>query len=255
MQPEIQLGPLELKTFGLMFALGFLAAGALVARRFHELGKPVDWAYEMIFAGAGRRARRRARLLPGPELGRRQPRPVREPVLGIGTGLVRRRDRRRARRSACGRAGGGSGACGCSTWRRPAWRSATRSAGSAASSRATATTASRRTCRGRCRIRTGRCRRTRRCTRRRSTRRSRWAWWPGCCGRGATASGPGILFAVYLVLSGLERFLVEFVRRNDATVAGLTTPQVESLVLMAGRRGVDRGRQPPAGRAGAPAAT
>ena len=29
---------------------------------------------------------------------------------------------------------------------------------------------------------------------------------------------PGILFALYLVLSGLERFLVEFVRRNDETV-------------------------------------
>jgi phosphatidylglycerol:prolipoprotein diacylglycerol transferase len=43
---------------------------------------------------------------------------------------------------------------------------------------------------------------------------------------------PGILFALYLVLSGLERFLVEFVRRNEATVAGLTTPQVESLALM-----------------------
>ena len=44
---------------------------------------------------------------------------------------------------------------------------------------------------------------------------------------------PGILFALYLVLSGLERFLVEFVRRNEQTVAGLTTPQVESLALMA----------------------
>jgi phosphatidylglycerol:prolipoprotein diacylglycerol transferase len=44
---------------------------------------------------------------------------------------------------------------------------------------------------------------------------------------------PGILFALYLVLSGLERFLVEFVRRNDATVGGLTTPQVESLALVA----------------------
>ena len=42
-----------------------------------------------------------------------------------------------------------------------------------------------------------------------------------------------MLFALYLVLSGLERFLVEFVRRNEDTVAGLTTPQVESLVLMA----------------------
>jgi phosphatidylglycerol:prolipoprotein diacylglycerol transferase len=43
---------------------------------------------------------------------------------------------------------------------------------------------------------------------------------------------PGVLFAMYLVLSGLERFLVEFVRRNPDTVAGLTTAQVESLVLM-----------------------
>lgn len=50
MQPEIQLGPLTLQTFGLMFALGFLAAGALVARRLRELGKPVDWAYEIAFA-------------------------------------------------------------------------------------------------------------------------------------------------------------------------------------------------------------
>ena len=30
---------------------------------------------------------------------------------------------------------------------------------------------------------------------------------------------PGLLFALYLVLSGLERFLVEFVRRNDEVVA------------------------------------
>ena len=59
---------------------------------------------------------------------------------------------------------------------------------------------------------------------------------------------PGVLFALYLVLSGLERFLVEFVRRNEDTVAGLTTPQVESLVLMAVGSDVDRGRQPPAGR-------
>ena len=40
---------------------------------------------------------------------------------------------------------------------------------------------------------------------------------------------PGMLFALYLVLAGLERFLVEFVRRNDEVVAGLTTPQLESL--------------------------
>jgi phosphatidylglycerol---prolipoprotein diacylglyceryl transferase len=48
--PEINIGPLTLQTFGLCFALGFVAAGALVGRRFLELGKPVDWAYEMGFA-------------------------------------------------------------------------------------------------------------------------------------------------------------------------------------------------------------
>ena len=51
MQPELQIGPLELKTFGLCFAAGFIAAAAVLARHFKELGKPPDWAYEMIFAG------------------------------------------------------------------------------------------------------------------------------------------------------------------------------------------------------------
>jgi phosphatidylglycerol:prolipoprotein diacylglycerol transferase len=44
--PEI--GPLQ--TFGLMFGLGFVVAGAIIARRLAELGKPVDWAYEMAFS-------------------------------------------------------------------------------------------------------------------------------------------------------------------------------------------------------------
>jgi len=50
MYPEINLGPLTIQTFGLMFALAFLGAGALIYRRLKELGKPVDWAYEMGFA-------------------------------------------------------------------------------------------------------------------------------------------------------------------------------------------------------------
>ena len=50
MQPELDLGPITLQTFGIMFALGFIAAGALVARRLTELGRPVDWAYELVFA-------------------------------------------------------------------------------------------------------------------------------------------------------------------------------------------------------------
>ena len=40
---------------------------------------------------------------------------------------------------------------------------------------------------------------------------------------------PGVIFALYLVLSGLERLLVEFVRRNKEVLAGLTTPQLESI--------------------------
>ncbi len=46
MIPEI--GPIQ--TFGVMFALAFLACGAMAARRFKELGKPADWAYEVVFA-------------------------------------------------------------------------------------------------------------------------------------------------------------------------------------------------------------
>ena len=50
MYPEIEIGPVTLQTFGLMFALAFIAAGALIWRRLGEIGKPVDWAYEMGFS-------------------------------------------------------------------------------------------------------------------------------------------------------------------------------------------------------------
>jgi phosphatidylglycerol---prolipoprotein diacylglyceryl transferase len=50
LQPEIEIGPLTLQTFGLCFALAFVASGWLVWRRLDELGKPVDWAYEMTFS-------------------------------------------------------------------------------------------------------------------------------------------------------------------------------------------------------------
>jgi phosphatidylglycerol:prolipoprotein diacylglycerol transferase len=50
MQPEIHLGPLTLQTFGLCFAAAFIAAGAVVWRRLREWGRPGDWAYEMVFS-------------------------------------------------------------------------------------------------------------------------------------------------------------------------------------------------------------
>ncbi len=50
MYPRIDLGPLTLNTFGLALAFAFLCSGALAARRFRELGRPVDWVYEFLFA-------------------------------------------------------------------------------------------------------------------------------------------------------------------------------------------------------------
>jgi phosphatidylglycerol:prolipoprotein diacylglycerol transferase len=45
---------------------------------------------------------------------------------------------------------------------------------------------------------------------------------------------PGCLFALWLVLAGLARFLVEFVRINDVALAGLTVPQLQSLAMIIG---------------------
>jgi len=48
--PEIDVGPLTLQTFGISFALAFVAAGWLIWKRLEEIGKPVDWAYEIAFS-------------------------------------------------------------------------------------------------------------------------------------------------------------------------------------------------------------
>ncbi|MEA2427564.1 MAG: phosphatidylglycerol---prolipoprotein diacylglyceryl transferase [Thermoleophilaceae bacterium] len=50
MQPEIHLGPVTLQTFGIAFGIAFVASGLVVARRLREIGRPVDWAYEIIFS-------------------------------------------------------------------------------------------------------------------------------------------------------------------------------------------------------------
>jgi len=55
------------------------------------------------------------------------------------------------------------------------------------------------------------------------------AWW---LWRMRDAFRPAVLFALYLLGSGTERFLVEFVRRNEPVVAGLTEAQLLSLVLI-----------------------
>ena len=50
MKPEVQLLGISIKTFGVTFALGFVACGLVVARRLREMDRPVDWAYEITFA-------------------------------------------------------------------------------------------------------------------------------------------------------------------------------------------------------------
>ncbi|MDO8209244.1 prolipoprotein diacylglyceryl transferase [Conexibacter sp. CPCC 206217] len=49
MLKSIDVFGLQLQTFGIFFALNFLCWAAVAARRLKELGKPVDWAYEMLF--------------------------------------------------------------------------------------------------------------------------------------------------------------------------------------------------------------
>jgi phosphatidylglycerol:prolipoprotein diacylglycerol transferase len=49
-KPEIHILGISLKSFGIVFACGFVAAGAIIARGLKELGKPVDWSYELALA-------------------------------------------------------------------------------------------------------------------------------------------------------------------------------------------------------------
>jgi phosphatidylglycerol:prolipoprotein diacylglycerol transferase len=49
--PEIHVGPITLQSFGVCFGLAFVAVGVVGAQRLRELRLPVDWAYEIVFAG------------------------------------------------------------------------------------------------------------------------------------------------------------------------------------------------------------
>jgi phosphatidylglycerol:prolipoprotein diacylglycerol transferase len=231
MQPEIDLGPLTLKTFGIMFALGFLGAAAVCGRRFKELGKPADWAYEMIFAAlvggiVGARAYYMAQNWDA----------VKDDFFGnlfSGSGLV-----------WYGGAIGGAIAVCIWAWRRGFFQLALLDLAAAPLALGYAI--------GRigCQLSgdgdygkpsdlpwamsypdgtvptTDRVQPT---PVYESVTMALVAWilWSL-----RDRLAPGLLFALYLVLSGLERFLVEFVRRNDEVWAGLTVPQIESLVLM-----------------------
>ena len=63
---------------------------------------------------------------------------------------------------------------------------------------------------------------------------------------------PGTLFGLYLILAGAERFLVEFVRRNDDVLARPhPAAAVLSIVMMAGGGALDLAGEPPGGVPGA----
>ena len=196
----------------------------MVAKRLKELGRNVDFAYEMVFAAliggiVGAKlwyvAENGGPLFSGTGL------TFYGGLIGgalavLRVGLVPRRARPAARRRR----------------RADRWPRRTRSGASAASSPATATTARTGTARGRWPIPTAPCRSTRPCTRRRSTRRSRWAAFALLLWRWRDRWRPGTLMAIYLIGAGLERFLVEFVRRNSDAALGLTQPQLVAVVMM-----------------------
>jgi phosphatidylglycerol:prolipoprotein diacylglycerol transferase len=233
MKPEIVIFGIGIKTFGLAFALGFVACGLLVHRRLRELGKPGDWAYEIVFAA-----------LLGGVIGARvyylleNVNRVEHDLVGTvfsGSGLV-------------WYGGAIGGAIAVVAWMR--WRGVLelRMLDMCANALALGYAIGRIGCQvsgdGDYGI------------------HSSLPWAMGYPhGTVPTPPGvkvhptpiyetvamcllalflwrlrdkvrPGVVFALYLLLSGLERFLVEFIRRNQEVAAGLTGPQLESLALM-----------------------
>jgi phosphatidylglycerol:prolipoprotein diacylglycerol transferase len=233
MKPEVQLLGISIKTFGVAFAFGFLACGAVVARRLRELGRPVDWAYEITFAAliggvVGARGYyliEKAGSLHGSFLGN----------VFSGSGLV-------------WYGGAIGGAIGVIGWMR--WRGVLelRMLDMCATALALGYAIGRIGCQvsgdGDYGIR--------------STLPTAMGYPHGTVPTppGVTvlptpiyetvamcllAYGlwrlrdrvrPGVIFALYLLGSGFERFLVEFIRRNSAIAVGLTGPQLESVALV-----------------------
>jgi phosphatidylglycerol:prolipoprotein diacylglycerol transferase len=231
MYPEIHLGPITLQTFGIMFALGFISAGVLVGKRLVELGKPVDWAYEAIFSA-----------LAGGFIGARvyymvqNWDQVNDDLFGrifSGQGLVwyggaiggaiavvlwaRYRDfLSLALLDLCAPAlaiGYAVGRIGCQLsgdgdYGVPSdlpWAMAYPDGTVPTTEEVHPTPVYETLAMG----------------------LVAWVLW-----RLRHRMQNGTLFALYLVLAGTERFLVEFIRRNDEVIAGLTVPQLESLVMM-----------------------
>ena len=231
MYPEFAIGPVTVQSFGLCFALGVLAAGALIWKRLGELGKPKDWAYEMALAA-----------MLGGALGSRlyfvaqNYDEVKNDLLGnvfSGAGLVWyggviggavavllwawwRRFLGLALLDLAAPAlalGYAIGRCGCQLagdgdygkpWNGP-WAMAYPH-GTVPTDRTVHPTPIYET------LAMGLC---------------AWLLW-----NLRDRVRAGVLFAIYLVYAGTERFLVEFIRRNTEDSVGLTTAQIESLGLL-----------------------
>ena len=231
MQPTIHLGPVTLQTFGICFALAFLAAGLVFGKRLRELGKPVDWAYEaVIYALIGGLVGSRVYYVV------ENYDQVKHDFFGhlfSGSGLVwyvgaiggaiaviswayRRGMLNLALLDLCSvplAVGYAVGRIGCQvsgdgdygrSWDGP-WAMAYPH-GTVPTHHAVQPTPIYETL---------------------AMGFIAYALW-----RLRDRFRPGILFALYLILSGAERLLVEFLRRNTADVLGLTQPQVESIVAI-----------------------
>src|SRR3954453_15766264 len=233
MQPEIHLGPLTIQTFGICFAAGFLVAAAIIGRRFRELGEPPEWTWEMTFA-----------VMIGGLVGSRVDfmlqnwSDVKDDFFGSlfsGSGLV-------------WYGGVVGGALGAVLWARRrdwlGWKLPDLACIPLALGYAIGRIGCQLSGDGDYGIHSG----------------LPWAMsYPD--GTVPTtqevhpppvyetlAMGfialllwqwrdrfrPGGLFGIYLVLAGLERLLVEFIRRNDEVAAGLTLPQLVSVAMIAG---------------------
>jgi phosphatidylglycerol---prolipoprotein diacylglyceryl transferase len=250
-QPEIHIFGLTLQTFGLMMGLGFVVAGICVARFLEELGKPSDWAYEIVFAA-----------LVGGLIGARvwwigeNWSDAKDDLLGSlfsGTGLV-----------WYGGAIGGAIAVILWAWRRH-WltlqmldvtavplaagyaigRIGCQLAGDGdygipwdgpwAMAYPHGTVPTTETVHPTPVYET--------------FTMLIVAWW---LWRHRHSWQPGSVFAWYLVLAGLERFMVEFIRRNPSEFLGLTQPQLISIVMMVAGGAWLLLRRAPAATSGAP---
>jgi phosphatidylglycerol:prolipoprotein diacylglycerol transferase len=230
-QPEIHIGPLDLQTFGICFAAGFLASGLIISRRFRELGKPADWTYEMVFAAliGGLVGSRIDYLIQNWD-------EVSDDLLGnifSGSGLV----------WFGGLVGGALGVILWARWRRfLGWQLFDTAAVPLAVGYAIGRVGCQLSGDGDYGIPSD----------------LPWAMaYPdgtvptteevhptpvyetlamGFAGlvlwRLRDRVPVGVLFGLYLMIAGVERFLIEFIRRNDDVVAGLTQAQLISLVLL-----------------------